>query len=291
MKCPDSIEELKELEKMVPLCKIELYKQAKARIETGAAKSVNEAARQIGEETGKNPETIRTAIKREDRTGTLSQLSGTDKYRAKKETEKAILETAKEIRSEQREIKRQEIIENLEDIQKKQVKEINGVYDVIVIDPPWPIQKIERDERPNQSCLDYPTMSIEEIAQLKLPFDDKCHIWVWTTQKFLPDALNIISIWNLKYVCVFTWHKPGGFQPYNLPQFNSEFAVYARNGSPVFINTKAFKTCFEAQRTGHSEKPESFYEMVRNVTAGRRIDMFSRRKIDGFDGWGLETLE
>jgi len=39
-------------------------------------------------------------------------------------------------------------------------------YKTIIIDPPWPIQKIERNERPNQGkYLDYPVMSIEEIKR------------------------------------------------------------------------------------------------------------------------------
>ena len=77
MKCPESIEELQELEKLIPLCKIELYEQAKARIETGAAKSVSEASRQIGEETGRSPESIGRAIIREQNNEgvTLSHLS------------------------------------------------------------------------------------------------------------------------------------------------------------------------------------------------------------------------
>ncbi len=62
-------------------------------------------------------------------------------------------------------------------------------YDVIIIDPPWPMQKVERECRPSQAkTLDYPTMSLDEIRQLKLPCADDCHVWVWTTQKLLPPA-------------------------------------------------------------------------------------------------------
>ena len=90
MKCPESIEELQELEKMIPLCKVTLYEQAKARIETGAAKSVSEAARQIGEETDRNPETIKRRIYEGAselcESAQLSSLTGTDKHRAKKGT-------------------------------------------------------------------------------------------------------------------------------------------------------------------------------------------------------------
>ncbi|MFZ3046510.1 MAG: MT-A70 family methyltransferase [Desulfatirhabdiaceae bacterium] len=188
-----------------------------------------------------------------------------------------------------REIRRAEIVTKLEDIKVKEVKAASGVYDVIVIDPPWPMQKIERDVRPNQSGLDYPTMSEEELSKLEIPCADDCHVWVWTTQKFLPMALSLLSKWSLKYVCTFVWHKPGGFQPIGLPQFNCEFCIYARKGTPQFIDTRAFMTCFEAPRGEHSEKPGAFYDVVRRVTAGRRLDMFNRREIAAFDSWGQEA--
>jgi len=45
-----------------------------------------------------------------------------------------------------------------------------GRYRCIVIDPPWPVQKIEREERPDQGvALDYPTMTLGEIASLPIP--------------------------------------------------------------------------------------------------------------------------
>jgi len=188
-----------------------------------------------------------------------------------------------------REEKRAEVVAKLEDIEVREAKAAEGVYDVIVIDPPWPMQKIERDVAPNQVELDYPTMDEGELAALEVPCANDTHVWVWTTHKFLPMALRLLDAWDLKYVCCFTWHKPGGFQPFGLPQYNCEFALYARKGSPSFIDTKAFPVCFDAPRGKHSEKPEEFYDVVRRVTAGRRLDMFNRRSIEGFDTWGNEA--
>ena len=190
-----------------------------------------------------------------------------------------------------REEKRAEVVAKLENVKARKAKELAGQYDVIVIDPPWPMEKIERDVRPNQAEFDYPTMTEGELANLQMPTADACHLWLWTTQRFLPMSLRILDAWGFRYVCTFVWHKPGGFQPIGLPQYNCEFALYAKRGSPQFIDTKAFSTCFEAARGKHSEKPEAFYDIVRRVTAGRRVDMFNRRAIEGFDTWGKEAAE
>ena len=185
--------------------------------------------------------------------------------------------------------KKDERLSKLTDISAQEVKAAQGVYDVIVIDPPWQMEKIERDVAPNQTSFDYPTMDEAALTKLEVPTADDCHVWVWTTHKHLPMALRLLDAWGLKYVCTFTWHKPGGFQPFGLPQYNCEFALYARKGTPQFVETKAFPVCFNAPRGAHSEKPQDFYDVLNRVTAGRRLDMFNRRRIEGFDGWGNES--
>ena len=74
-----------------------------------------------------------------------------------------------------------------------------------------------------------------------------------------------------------------------LPQFTTEFALYARTGPAALLDTTNLPTHFEAPRGAHSAKPDVFYDMVRRITAGRRLDMFNRRPIDGFEGWGFDA--
>jgi N6-adenosine-specific RNA methylase IME4 len=114
-------------------------------------------------------------------------------------------------------------------------------------------------------------------------------VFVWTTQKFLPLTHSLIESFGARYGFTMTWHKSGGFQPIDQPQYNSEFVVYGRIGSPLFVDTKNFSTCFATPRREHSRKPQEFYDTVRRVTAGSRIDIFAREQRDGFATYGDET--
>lgn len=205
--------------------------------------------------------------------------------------ESEILQAAKRIR-EQR-VKENRERRRAEKEAAASIAPPQGKYRCIVIDPPWEMEKIVRDNRPNpvNFGFEYPTMSEADLSAFDVAgmADDDCHLFCWTTQKHLPSALRIIDAWGFRYVLCMVWHKPGGFQPYNLPQFNCEFAIYARRGSPEFSDTKAFFTCFEAPRREHSRKPDEFYSLIERVTSGPRIDVFSREPHEGFDQFGNET--
>jgi len=167
-------------------------------------------------------------------------------------------------------------------------KPLDGTYSTIVIDPPWEMQKITRAVRPNQVGMDYPTMNYEELKEFPVKgiVAENCMLFLWTTQKHLPFSFDLLEEWGFKYIFTMVWHKPGGIQPYNLPQYNCEFVLFGRKGGIDFLDTKAFPTCFNGARREHSRKPTEFYEMISRVTPGPRIDIFSREKRDGFTGWG-----
>lgn len=206
-----------------------------------------------------------------------------DKYRdecsktGKDFTQQAVIRRGKELRNKE--------------TAAVKVEAPKGLYDVIVMDPPWPMKQMETEMRPQPSNVgfDYPTMTEGELSSLTVPSANDCHLFLWTTQRFLPMALRLVPVWGFQYSCLLVWHKTKGMQPLYLPYFNCEFAIYARKGSPKFKTTKDFKTCNQWLSTGHSRKPDEFYALLRRVTEGKRLDMFNRRKIEGFEGWGNEA--
>ena len=80
-------------------------------------------------------------------------------------------------------------------IEAIRAKGIEGVYDTIVMDPPWNVKW----------RTSYPKMSVDEIREEKPPCSDDCHVFVWTIQEFLPITFELIKEWGLEYVCTFVW--------------------------------------------------------------------------------------
>lgn len=182
------------------------------------------------------------------------------------------------------------------DLKRQRMAEIpkpappQGRYRCIVIDPPWPVIKIEREVRPNQDeTLDYPTMSMEEIAALPindLAVLDGCHVYLWVTQKYLPDGLRLFASWGTTYQCVLTWVKPTGMTPYTW-MYNTEHVLFGHIGS-LRVLRMGMKLSFDAPVIRHSQKPDVFYERVLEASPGPRLEMFARTKREGFVAWGLE---
>lgn len=179
-------------------------------------------------------------------------------------------------------------------IQEKQsvanVAPPNGKYSTIVIDPPWPMGKSDRTARPLQGpYLEYPTMEIEEIKSLPVPdlAAESCHVYLWTTHRFLPVAFEVFETWGVKYHCLLTWVKNVGFTPFSW-MFSTEHCLFGWIGSFQF-EKMGLRVDFEAPARGHSRKPDEFYDLVRAASPEPRIDLFSREQHEGFDAWGAEV--
>ena len=164
-----------------------------------------------------------------------------------------------------------------------------GKYQCIVIDPPWPMKKIKRDERQNQAGFDYPTLNEGELRDFPVPdmAADDCHLYLWTTHKFMPMALRLAEHWGFRYQCMMTWVKNVGFTPFSW-MYSTEHVLFCRRGS-LKLKKMGLRLDFSAKVREHSRKPDVFYELVEQASPGPRIDVFSREERAGFDQFGNET--
>jgi len=168
-------------------------------------------------------------------------------------------------------------------------------YKIILADPPWPIQIISRKVRPKQKQMPYSTMTLEDIINLpiqKIIDPDECHLFLWTTQKFLPKAFKVMDAWGFKYNCTITWDKTYGLTPFSF-MWSTEFCLYGQlKGKwkrPVGVGK--FKTCFTEKPTRHSRKPRKMYEIIEGFCGDLpRIELFARYRRPGWDIWGNEVI-
>lgn len=165
-------------------------------------------------------------------------------------------------------------------------------YRCIVADPPWPMQKSQRAPRPDQGpAVPYATMTVADIEALPvraLADAAGCHGYLWTTHRFLPDALRVFAAWGFTYHCLLTWVKPTGMTPFSW-MFNTEHVLFGYAGSFV-MQRPGLKVSFDAPapRGAHSTKPDVFFERVRQFSGGPRLELFQRGPHEGFEGWGNE---
>lgn len=169
------------------------------------------------------------------------------------------------------------------------------LYKTLVIDFPWEIDdgfaKRLTDTKHYRfgKNLPYPTMPDEDILNFPInEFADKeCALFIWIIQKKTPLVFKILEKWGFKFNLVLTWKKNTGI---GLKGFyrNSENCIYAYRGKMGVDWGKGnyIKTCFEAPVTRNSEKPDVFYDMIRDRTKEPRIDIFARKRHFGFDAWG-----
>lgn len=167
-----------------------------------------------------------------------------------------------------------------------------GTYHTFVVDPPWEIEKIARDVRPKQKAMDYPSIPDEELCawgekHLVPAARDDAHLYLWTTHKKLPLALDLVESWGFNYQCLLTWVKNVGFTPFSW-MYSTELIIFARRGNLDLLQLGR-RLDFSAKVREHSRKPDEFYDLVREVSPGPRLDMFSREARDGFDTWGGEA--
>ena len=168
-------------------------------------------------------------------------------------------------------------------------------YRTVVIDPPWPVECIsasaaKRMQYGKKLTMPYSTMTLQQIREFPInDFADKqCALFMWTTQGFLPAALDIVvKKWGFKFSKLLTWDKTVGINWLGF-MTNCEFIIFAYRGKyPINVKPHgSIYTLFRARRTRHSEKPPLFYEMIRTSTPEPRIDIFARKRHYGFDAWG-----
>ena len=139
-------------------------------------------------------------------------------------------------------------------------------------------------------------MPVKDIMALpigELADPEGCHLYCWTTNNYLPAALECIQMWGFEYITTITWLK----DRVGLGQYYrglTEHCLFASTKKRLPYKMADGKRCqgitgFSEPKTIHSRKPDCMRNMIEWVSYAPRIELFAREHHAGWDVWGNEV--
>lgn len=186
-------------------------------------------------------------------------------------------------------------------------------YKVILADPPWNYGNLDSSERTKVfdykkreykrrrfrgAASWYPLMKTKDICEIPIKdFADKdCVLFLWGTWPKLQDSLEVIKEWGFDYKTIgFIWikiNKSGfprkrGIGHYTYP--NSEFCLISTKGHPKVNNRCSSVLLTKEFLKQFSRKPDIVYLKIESMFNGPYLELFSRRKREGWDVYGNQV--
>lgn len=125
-------------------------------------------------------------------------------------------------------------------------------------------------------------------------------LWLWVTDPFLlnGDGCRVCRAWGFEPKQLWTWIKgevrddvivgPLGMGHYM--RVDTERVILAARGKAArLIQDHSYRNyTIVAPKTGHSRKPEEFFALAESLSPGPRLELFSRRRREGWDVVGDE---
>lgn len=164
-------------------------------------------------------------------------------------------------------------------------------YQIILIDPPYPI-RWQGSNSIGTKPLEYPTMTIMEIAQLPIKSiaEDCSKLFLWTTNSFLPESIGLLKFWGFQYDKLWTWCKKTGAGGH--PRNATEHIIESSRGALKSIgrHESPKNNWFIAKKGKHSVKPIELIKIIEYCYPNTsKIELFARDRRDGWDSWGNEV--
>jgi len=192
------------------------------------------------------------------------------------------------------------------EMKAKKHKRKRKKYQIIYADPPWKYSSNICTSRRIRGKyveypLTYPTLNTDNIMEMPVEniSANDCILFLWTTDTHLPDALQVIEAWGFKYRTIgFVWikqEKSGKdvclFGHYT--NKSSEICLLATRGKiHSYIKSRKVRQLVRAVRHKkiHSKKPNKIRKRIVELMGDLpRIELFARKKVEGWDVWGNEV--
>jgi len=170
-------------------------------------------------------------------------------------------------------------------------------YACVLADPPWPERGGGKIKRGADRHYDVVKKSqcpwkIIDIMLRSGVWDiaDNAHLWLWTTNNYLKDGLDVMEACGFRYVTNAVWAK----DRFGLGQYlrgQHELLLFGVRGRLPSASKKISSLIGQTlvPKGEHSRKPDVVYDMIEEISPGPYLEMFARRGRPGWDSWGNEA--
>ena len=177
-------------------------------------------------------------------------------------------------------------------------------YRTIVADPPWEydegfpsgILSADGEVKRWTYHLPYPSMTLSDIIALPVAdlADKHARLFLWTTNKWLPHAFEVMEGWGFRYAQAIVWEKTSHVSPFitSVAPQATEYLLYGARGKPAPRAGSFPSSVVRANRGAeqHSRKPDAFMDYIEEIGEPPFLEMFSRRARFNWDTWGDQSL-
>ena len=264
--------------------------------------------RQIAGGLGVDHKTVSAARRNLEATGEIPQLHktiGTDgKARPAKPIRTTFIDDseyglqelfsrAKEIRSEDADVRQKERIKKIERISRgNKTFSTERQFPIIYADPPWRYENPPVGYSSRSVENHYPTMTLQEICDL--PVSEIAHrdslLYLWATAPGLAQCMEVIKAWGFEYRTCFVWVKDKIGMGWHARNQHELLLVAKRGNIPAPPIESRVASVIHAPRTQHSAKPAVFYELIESMYPHlAKIELFSRSPRKDWAAWGNQS--
>ncbi len=211
-----------------------------------------------------------------------------------KETSKPKEEPCKEETYEESEenYSQEEVEEQEETTPEQKIEE----YKIIYADPPWNYNKKIGEGIASE---EYSTMKLDNIKnyleEIKITGHKNSMLFLWVTFPLLKEGLEVMNSWGFEYkTCGFNWIKlnKNGKPFFGIGHYtksNSELCLIGIKGKGITILDDTISQIIMTEKDKHSKKPDQVPEYIERLVGERkRIELFARKKREGWDVYGDE---
>ena len=147
-------------------------------------------------------------------------------------------------------------------------------WGTLYIDPPWALAM-----GGGQRKLKYDTMTTEDIIamgpSLTAITRPDSHLWLWTTNPHLPEAIDVLRAWGWTYKTTLTWDKERLGLGWWL-RSKTEHCLWAvREKGKRVQQPGPMSTVIRGGYRGHSRKPLAMYEVIELYSPGPYLELFA----------------